>query len=88
MARFDANDGGEISLDERERAREEAQRVAARAGRRLQGGPPLFRLTKTDDPRRPFLISTFGERRVVPGSGLASEQEQRRQGGSGVKSSA
>ncbi|MGA7981114.1 MAG: GIDE domain-containing protein [Chromatiaceae bacterium] len=65
MARFDANGDGEISLDEWESAREEAQRLAAHTERRLEAEPPLSRLTKTDDPRRPFVISTFGEGTLI-----------------------
>jgi hypothetical protein len=65
MARFDANGDGEISLDEWESAREAAQRLAAHAERRLEAEPPLSRLTKTDDPRRPFVISTFGEGTLI-----------------------
>jgi hypothetical protein len=65
MARFDTNGDGQIDLDEWEVARQAAQRLAAQAEGRLQAEPPLSRLTKTDDSRQPFVISTYGEAALI-----------------------
>lgn len=65
VAALDRNGDGEIDLEEWERARAEAERVAARAEARLQAQPPLPRVAATGDGRQPFLISTFDEREIL-----------------------
>jgi hypothetical protein len=65
MARFDTNGDGEISLAEWEAARREAQHLAEQAEQRLQAEPPLSRLAKTGDARRPFVISTYGQGALI-----------------------
>jgi hypothetical protein len=65
MARFDLNGDGEISLEEWEGARQAAQSLAERSELRLEAEPPLSRLCGTGDPRRPFIISTYGENTLI-----------------------
>lgn len=61
MATFDTDGDGRVSVEEWEAARAKADRLAAEAEQRLQAEPPLPRLTRTDDPRHPFVVSTHGE---------------------------
>lgn len=65
MATFDTDGDGTVSVEEWEKARGKAERIAARAERRVQAEPPLPRLGRTGDPRHPFVISTHGEGDLV-----------------------
>ena len=59
MAGFDKDGDGEISLEEWDGARAKAASLAERSESRLQAAPPLSRVGRTSDPRRPFLIATI-----------------------------
>ena len=61
MASFDTDGDGRVSTEEWAAARATADRLAAEAEQRLQAEPPLPRLTATNDPRHPFVVSTHGE---------------------------
>lgn len=65
VAALDRNGDGEIDLADWERAREEAERLAARAEARLRAKPPLSRVSATGDGRQPFIISTLDEQEIL-----------------------
>ena len=65
MQRFDRDGDGEIGLEEWQHARRRAAQLAAEAERRVAAAPILSRVVASDDPRRPFLISTEGEDALV-----------------------
>lgn len=65
MRAFDSDGDGRISPDEWERAREKAERLAARSERELSRAPVLSRIRATADPRHPFVISTFTEQELA-----------------------
>ncbi|MBK1717566.1 GIDE domain-containing protein [Thiocystis violacea] len=58
MASFDLDGDGQISPDEWERARQEAERLADRSEEQRRLAPPVPRVVDTGDPRHPFIIST------------------------------
>ena len=65
MKAFDRDGDGDISLAEWEDARAKAQRLAERSERQVQAEPPLPRVQRTSDARRPFVISTLGKRALL-----------------------
>ena len=61
MQGFDRDGDGAVSLEEWERARRQAARLAEHAEARLGGEAPRARVLATDDPSRPFVVSTEDE---------------------------
>jgi hypothetical protein len=61
MARFDRDGDGEVDLDEWDRARRHAARLAGHAEDRLGAGPSRPRILATGDTQRPFVVSTEDE---------------------------
>jgi len=61
MQAFDRNGDGDIDPTEWEAARSRAEQVAEQAEARLSQQPPLPVVGPTDDPHRPFVVSTLGE---------------------------
>lgn len=61
MQRFDRDGNGTVDLDEWERARRHAARLAARAEDKLSADAPRPRVLATDDPAHPFVVSTEDE---------------------------
>lgn len=58
MARFDTDGDGQISPAEWDRARQEAERLAAQSEQRLNRAAVIARVVDTGDSRHPFVIST------------------------------
>lgn len=65
MQRFDLDGNGEVDPSEWERARALAADLAQQGERRVAAEPARSRIGATNDPRRPFLISTQGEAALV-----------------------
>jgi len=65
MRRFDLDGNGEIDPLEWGRARALAADLAQQGERRVAAEPVRSRIGATNDPRRPFLISTQGEAALV-----------------------
>jgi hypothetical protein len=61
MQRFDLDGDGSVDLDEWERARRQAARLAARAENQLSAEAPRPRVVAADDPAQPFVVSTEDE---------------------------
>ncbi len=78
VAALDRNGDGEIDLDEWERARQEAERIAEQTEARLRAAPPMPRVFATGDGRQPFFISTLSQREIL------SHLRWRAYGGTGV----
>ncbi|MBK1700505.1 GIDE domain-containing protein [Thiococcus pfennigii] len=61
MAKLTRPADGQIDLAAWEALREQARRIAEQAEARLASAPTLSRVTRSTDPRQPYLISTLGE---------------------------
>lgn len=65
MRRFDRDGDGAVDLDEWDRARRQATRLAEHAEAKLGAEPPRPRLTAGAEPGRPFVISTEDEPALI-----------------------
>lgn len=65
MKRFDTNDDGEIDLDEWQRVRDEAYKHVMEKHSEQKTMPPVHLMNKTNDRRRPFILSAVAEDDLV-----------------------
>lgn len=61
MKKFDANDDGEIDLNEWQRVREEAYKQVMEKHSEQKLLPPVHLMSKTNDKRRPFILSAIAQ---------------------------
>lgn len=65
MKKFDTNSDGEIDLNEWQRVRDEAYKQVMEKHSELKTLPPVHLMNKTNDSRRPFILSAIAQDDLV-----------------------